>query len=381
MKKENKNRKWWQKLLGIVVRGVGAVLLLAGAVVVWLMATEYQPKEREMLVVSVSEDAGASEKVRNTHIGDTITIMTWNMGYGALGENADFFMDGGKGVMTASKAQVEEHLAQLAEVISACGADAVFLQEADRDSTRSHGIDEMSELERLFQDAGAAYGNAAFAYNFKVKFIPYPLPPIGKVNGGILTFSNLDVESAERVQLPCPFTWPVRLVNLKRCLMLERIPVLDEAGEQTGKELVLVNLHLEAYDSGEGKVAQTKMLREILQAEVDRGNYVIAGGDFNQTFSSVDDQMYPEYEGNWHCGELDVTEFGADFNFVMDNSSPTCRSLDQPYAGADWTQFQYYMIDGFIVSKNLKVESAKTKNLEFVSTDHNPVLLAVTLAE
>ena len=30
--------------------------------------------------------------------GDSIKMMSWNIGYGALGDNADFFMDGGNHV-------------------------------------------------------------------------------------------------------------------------------------------------------------------------------------------------------------------------------------------------------------------------------------------
>jgi endonuclease/exonuclease/phosphatase family metal-dependent hydrolase len=141
----------------------------------------------------------------------------------------------------------------------------------------------------------------------------------------------------------------------------------------------MVNLHLEAYDDGEGKKAQTEMLKQVLQEEADKGNYVIAGGDFNQTFSGTDDSMYPEYEGKWHCGEVDQSEFSSDWQFEMDNSVPTCRSLDQPYAGADQTNFQYYMIDGFIVSKNVTVSSVKTQSKSFANSDHNPVVMQVKL--
>ena len=38
--------------------------------------------------------------------------------------------------------------------------------------------------------------------------------------------------------------------------------------------LVAVNLHLEAYDDGEGKAAQTAMLFDILEEEYAKGNYV-----------------------------------------------------------------------------------------------------------
>ncbi|MBQ9308624.1 MAG: endonuclease, partial [Clostridia bacterium] len=89
--------------------------------------------------------------------------------------------------------------------------------------------------------------------------------------------------------------------------------------------------------------------------------------------------MYPHYEGTWQMGQIDVDSFGSDFSFLMDTSSPTCRSLDRPYAGANPEDFQYYMIDGFIVSSDLAVEQVQTLSLDFAATDHNPVMLKVTL--
>jgi endonuclease/exonuclease/phosphatase family metal-dependent hydrolase len=306
--------------------------------------------------------------------------MTWNVGYGALGDNADFFMDGGKSVNTADEARVKENLTGIADEIKTVDPDVLFLQEVDLNSSRSHDINEEEAIQSMLQGSSASrLSNSTFAYNFKVSFIPYPLPPIGKVNSGIVTFSSYAIEESTRYQLPCPFSWPVRLANLKRCVMVDRIPIMNEDGSASGKYLVLANLHLEAYDDGEGKKAQTEMLREILQKEADEGNYVIAGGDFNQTFSSIDDSMYPEYEGTWQCGEIDESEFSSDWQFRMDNSVPTCRSLDKAYANADQTDFQYYMIDGYIVSKNIDVSSIKTQSKAFQNTDHNPVVMEVKL--
>ena len=37
------------------------------------------------------------------------------------------------------------------------------------------------------------------------------------------------------------------------------------------------------------------------------------------------------------------------------------------------------LIDGFIVSENITVESVETKNLDFVSSDHNPVVMKFAL--
>ena len=156
--------------------------------------------------------------------------------------------------------------------------------------------------------------------------------------------------------------------------MVDRIPL-----EDSDKDLVIVNLHLEAYDSGEGKIAQTAMLKEILETEAEAGNYVIAGGDFNQSFSNVDTSAYPLVsEDMWQAGQIDVDEFD-NLTFVTDNSTPTCRSLDKPYEGADPDNFQYYMIDGFIVSDNIQVDEVSTIDTKFENTDHNPIQMKFTL--
>ena len=340
---------------------VGAAVLAAVCLVIWLTAAEYKPAGVEF----VSVEGEASGTLRE---GDEFTVMTWNIGYGALGDNADFFMDGGTGVYTADETRVRENLTAVIAEIDENAPDAVFLQEADRDSARSRYIDEAAEIA-----ASQTGKQSSFAYNYRCGFVPYPVPPIGRVNGGLLTLSSYAISEARRIQLPCPFSWPVRAVNLKRCLLVDRIPL-----ESGGSELVLVNLHLEAYDSGEGKAAQTEMLREILQAEADAGNYVIAGGDFNQILSSIENP-WPSGDGFWQPGELDVDAFSDGWQFVMDESTPSCRSLDRPYTGEAGDDFQYYLIDGFIVSGGLEIISVQTHDLGFVNSDHNPVYLTVRL--
>ncbi len=374
MRKEKKKRKTWQSVLIWLARIVGVIVVCFALLLAFLTVSEYRPAAQETLDIK----SGDTKTVLKE--GSSLSVMTWNVGYGALGDNADFFMDGGKSVQTADTVRVNQNLTGIADEIKSVSPDIVFLQEVDINSSRSHDIDEAETIETQLQAANAAkLSNSTFAYNFKVAFIPYPIPPIGKVNGGILTLSNYSIESSVRYALPTPFKWPVRLGNLKRCLMVDKIPVSNADGSASGKYLVMVNLHLEAYDDGEGKKAQTEMLKEVLQEEADKGNYVIAGGDFNQTFSGTDDSMYPEYEGKWHCGEVDQSEFSSDWQFEMDNSVPTCRSLDQAYAGADQTNFQYYMIDGFIVSKNVSVSSVKTQSKSFANSDHNPVVMQVKL--
>lgn len=94
----------------------------------------------------------------------------------------------------------------------------------------------------------------------------------------------------------------------------------------------------------------------------------------------MDTSAYPLIsEDLWQPGEIDTDLFGDDLNFETDNRVPSCRSLDQPYEGADHEKFQYYLIDGFIVSSNVTVESVETQNLAFKNADHNPILMKVKL--
>jgi endonuclease/exonuclease/phosphatase family metal-dependent hydrolase len=356
-----------KKILRMV--GVFLAILVIGliALIAFLSITEYRPADQEDVeITSLTDDT--YEKVKE---GDTINIVTWNLGYGALGDNADFFMDGGKQVNTATEERVKENMSNIIDFLKSQKADILFLQEVDQDSTRSHHVNEKQDL----QEALDGY-QATFANNFKVAYVPYPWPPIGKVDSGLLTLNRFQETKSTRISLPCPFKWPIRMANLKRCLLVNRVPI-----EGSDKELVLVNLHLEAYDDGSGKVAQTKALLKVLNEEAKKGNYVIAGGDFNQTFSNVDASMYSMGEGNWQPGEIDADSFGSKWSLLMDNSEPTCRGLDQVLEGKDLDTFHYAMLDGYIVSKNVKINKIETVNLEFKNSDHNPVALNVTLAE
>jgi len=355
-----KRRSLVRKAFSVVLTVLVILIIAAAAFFGILTIAEYRPAPSETLTPEGTSSAALS-------IDSTFAVMTWNIGYGALDETTDFFMDGGSMVMTADKEQIRQNLDGMLKEIREVDPDILLLQEVDRDSSRARHIDEKDFFQTALEDFQSTY-----AVNYKAAFVPYPFPPLGKVDAGLLTFSRYPLSSSTRVQLPVPFSWPLRIANLKRCLDIERIPI-----ENSEKELVLINLHLEAYDSGEGKAAQTVMLRDYLQAEQEKGNYVIAGGDFNQIFSNIDSSAYPVLADRWTPGKIDTSDLGAGWQCIMDPAVPSCRSLDQPYAGADHDSFQYYLIDGFIVSDNLEIRNCRTENLQFVHSDHNPLIMEI----
>ena len=354
----NKGRpvRVWKALLcialALIIAVVGAFFALA--------FMEYKPADVE----AVEPSAGTAK----VSPGQSLTIVSFNTGYAALGENADFFMDGGKTSLPESADEVKTNLAGIADILKNEDADIYILQEVDTNSKRSFGINEVE-----YYGEALGLGNM-FALNYSAKFVPIPVTSMmGRVNSGLATYTDLAVSEASRVQLPIPFSWPVRCFNLKRCLLVSRMPV-----EGTDKELVIVNLHLEAYDDGEGKIAQTKVLYDFLAAEYAKGNYVIAGGDFNQTFPGA--YEYPALtEGCWMPGTLDPDLPEGFSVYYCEGDNPTCRLLDVPYKGND--NPQYYIIDGFIVSANIRVDRVSVIDQSFRYADHQPVRLEITLAD
>jgi len=339
------------------------ILILAiGSLLGVLTLTEYKPGNIEKLTLK-------GQAFDEVNLSKEIKLLSWNVGYCNLGASADFFMDGGTKVVSQTKEEMDANIDKITEKIKEVDADVTLLQEVDRKSYRSYNVDEEDIFSTSFSDR-----LSSFAYNHKVMFIPYPIPPLRNVAAGLMSLSGLKIESAERISLPSPFKWPSSTCNLKRCLLVERLPISG-----SDKKLVVINLHLEAYDDGSGREAQNQYLVEIMEKEYEAGNYVIVGGDFNQTFSDVDVSKYEVgAEGVWRPGVFDTTRVMQNFNTYMDASVPTCRSLDRAYDKDD-KNFQFYVIDGFIVSNNVEVVSAKTIGLGFENSDHNPVEMVVKL--
>ena len=67
------------------------------------------------------------------------------------------------------------------------------------------------------------------------------------------------------------------------------------------------------------------------------------------------------------------------WSYAYDLSVPSCHLLNQPYDPADTENTQHYVIDGFILSPNVTLESVETLDQGFIASDHNPVLLRVAL--
>lgn len=144
-------------------------------------------------------------------------------------------------VYPPSKEAVVKNIDGITSFIKNGTSDIYLLQEVDKDSFRTDGMDQTEIL------ADLKNFNFSYARNYKCSFVPFPLPPLGRMDSGIMTMSEYTSDEGVRISLPSPFSWPVSTANLKRCLLVNRFPL-----EGSDNELVVVNLHLEAYDGGDG---------------------------------------------------------------------------------------------------------------------------------
>lgn len=359
--KRKKKRSLTVRLLLLAGKGLLALVLIAaifgGGLIGYLTVTEYYPAHAETAqrgAVSVSQKLSTR----------SLRLLTFNTGYGGLGEDADFFMDGGSGVNPEDEETVTYNMMGIECILEDADADVLLLQEVDTASARSFNRNQWLQYEYDLKDYESRY-----ALNYSCKYVPYPLTsPMGRMNSGVASFSRYDISSATRYSLPCPFTWPTRIANLKRCLLVTRLPIANSE-----QELVIINLHLEAYDDGEAKQAQTEQLLSLMREEYEKGNFVIAGGDFNQSFPDTTDRYPLRDADTYKPGQLD--SLSGDWQYAYDEGTATCRLLDAPYSADS----QLYVIDGYIVSPNVQVDRVETLDEGFVYSDHNPVLLEVTL--
>ena len=306
------------------------------------------------------------------------TVMTYNVGFGAYSPEYTFFMDTGvmaDGTKTQGKYgkaisydDVKKNTDGSVGVIETYAPDFAIIQEVDYDSSRSYKVDQRA----AFTDIDG-YGSV-FAENYHSSYLMYPFgDPHGKNNAGIVTLSKYGITDSVRRSFPIASGFS-KFTDLDRCFSVTHIPVGDNT-------LSLISLHMSAYDKG-GVIRkqQAEMLKTVLAEEYGKGYYVIAGGDFNQDligdlekFKGA--QQIPEWVASYDKDDLPQGfSIATDFNSAVGS----CRGADVVWQ-RDWTYT--CVIDGFIVSDNIKVKKAEIIDNDFAFSDHNPVLLTFEFGE
>lgn len=367
-------KKFWKILLKTLLIFLLVIVVIVGGYFAYVMISYHRIEDHLKLEIEKNGTAAAAAET-----GKEYKILSYNIGFGAYESDYDFFMDGGHQSWAWSKQRLMANLGQIARLIREENAEFLLIQEVDLDSTRSYHV---NEADVLFNEVPGY--SMTRAQNYDSPFLMYPFyQPHGASKSALMTGSVFSISEAERISLPVE-TSLYKLLDLDRCFSVQRIPLKDQAG----KELVLINFHLSAYTS-DGKISdeQAEILKNYMQAEYEKGNYVVAGGDFNKDltgnatsdFGTLDNKDY-----SWAKPFPKEILNGSDVSLIVPYDPvlriPSCRNPNEAWTHDNATQF-VITVDGFLVSSNVEVKAAEVVDTDFAYSDHNPVRMIFELKE
>ncbi len=349
-----------RKLLILLIKSfiliAGILILLIASFFMYSTINDFTPNKEQIEFTNLESPLAVT---------DTINLMTWNIGFLGLGEQMDFFYDGGNNVITTSEDYIKNQEFIKGFFNSQDKTDFWLFQEVDIYSKRSYFKDqrEIFKSDKLF--------NHFFSQNYKVSFVPVPFyQPMGKVNSGLYTISSFQPTEVITRYFDGNYSWPTKLFMFDRCYS-----VLKFKTNYIG-DLILINTHNSAFDDGNLRVSQLNELISYARNEYLNGNYIIIGGDWNMNppgFISADIKNYLSIINPHQISDTIITN---KWQWVYDSTIPTNRSLDESF---DPETTETTTIDFYLLSPNIKPLIVKTLDLGFMSSDHNPVYVKLAL--
>lgn len=338
------------------------VLALTYIIVILAMNTlnDYKPEDA---AIKRSHSAGAHDTV----FQGTYSMLSWNIGYGGLNKNADFFYDGGSMVFPGEK-EYNQSINQIFERLHSFDSIAfILLQEVDTASARSYYTNQYQNISsRLKKHHGT------FIKNYDVSFVPVPLfNPLSRVISGFSLFGIYRAAEIRMTVFPGKFPWPRHLFMPDRCFMTCSYIT------GSGKYLHIIHTHNSAFDNGTLREQQINLLNRHMELLYARGDYVIAGGDWNINppgyknthFLSGDIAFEVSLSAKYKLG-------GKDWTIAFDPQYPTNRDVSTQYVPG---QTPATIIDFFVCSPNIDVVRVETLHDGFLHSDHQPVYLRFKL--
>ncbi len=289
------------------------------------------------------------------------SFVSWNIGYGGMGQEADFFYDGGS-MVRPSPEYADACFNGIKNMIRSFNdPDILLLQEVDQHSKRSYYRNQYTEIAQILSD----HSNV-FAPNYDAFFVPLPLfNPMGKVLSGLATFSKYTLSDANMYAFSGNYSWPKKLFMPDRCFSVASFAL------PSGKKLHVLNIHNSAFDDGRLRREQVATIFRMMNDLYRHGDYVVAGGDWNVNPPGFNDEYFasgdPAFRVDLDDGVFD--EYHG-WQFAYDPAIPTNRDVSSAYHRGSTPAT---IIDFFVCSPNIIILSINTLNSEFAHSDHQPV--------
>ncbi len=286
---------------------------------------------------------------------DTISVITWNLGYSGLGRGSDFFADGGRSWLPPGPGTTRASADAIAAWLGESEADIILTQENARASVVNYWTDLKGRTDRAL----ARY-RGEFHADFRTRYLPPPL----RISNGMATYVRHGRVRSEIWPMPSdgdPYDGLIR----------RRYGALVTYVDGPGGCWVMVNVHTSAFDEGGAlRKRQVATLLERAEAAQARGYRVVLGGDFNLRLVATGFPHTTEDEYLSWIHDFDPAVLPEGWRVVADGATPSVRTNERAYRpGENYTT----VIDGFIVSPGVDVVSVAGVDLGFRHSDHQPV--------
>lgn len=286
-----------------------------------------------------------------------LSVLTWNIGYGALGKDADLYIDGGKSFRALSKPQIAQAAQGIAQTLSQKPWDMICLQEAANAGTTTRNVDVLGTIDRALSNR-----QRYFWADFKGVLVPRVL----HLCHGMATYCAKLSDHCRVIDLPNANTLMLGFINKRYVGLLNRLPISG-----THRAWVVINVHLPVFDTTPAKrAAQLDRVFDVATKEYEKGNYVVIAGDWNTRLCSTSFAHATNPERSDYYTDFPQQSLPAGWDIKADPNTPSVRALHAAFKkGQTYTT----VFDGFVVSPNVRVSSVKTFDLGFAHSDHQPV--------
>lgn len=245
----------------------GILLVLGGSLLILVVFFFWASSSR------LSESEYAQIKTADAYPfkteADELTVVSYNIGYlSGLTNNQ---------AVRPDASLYETHLATAIAALKPLEPDVLALQEIDLDSRRSYQVDQVAAI-----GDELGYAQRAIAINWDKRYVPFPFwPPtvhFGQMLSGQAILSRWPITQQERLVLDKvagnPFFY--------NALYLDRLAQVAQI-DVDGQTLVVINLHLEAFDRPT-RQAQTEFVLALAETYAEQYPVLLLG-DFNSALN------------------------------------------------------------------------------------------------
>lgn len=244
------------KFLRFVFLIISIFIFVIIAFYFWASASNHSEKEYTQLILNDYPSIVDSDSI--------YSIVTYNIGY----------LSGMTNNLPVSKPKIlfNNNLKKVYDEFEKINADIIGFQEIDYGSKRSYYVNQQEILQK------PGYNYIFQAINWDINYLPFPgispLTHFGEILSGQSIFSKYPILEYERIILERPKNqaFYYKSFYIDRLAQVSKIKIYD-------KEIIIINVHLEAYDYTT-RLNQTKKIATIYNQYKNEYPTILLG-DFN----------------------------------------------------------------------------------------------------